>query len=92
VATSWYGEIYYFALVIVMVAFFTTLSMWMVYCYDRDRLKRKASLHEIVSIMFLGLVLAPLSISSAAFIAIAPILWYLSVNSVMHSGILNPDI
>lgn len=84
--------VYYTILLLLVVAFFTTLSRWMVYCYNRADIKKKSGLHELTSIVLLGAVVFPLSPYSAVIIGILPVLWYIVLNYIVHSGALNPDI
>jgi len=83
---------YYLSLLVISIVFFVTASMVLVYVYDRGEIKRNASLHELTSIAFLGIALFPLDSHGGMLVAIAPLLWYIGVNSVIHSGMLNPDI
>lgn len=83
---------YYILLIAIGVIFVTTAIMFLVHYYDRDEIKQKSSVHELVSIMFLGTALAPFDIYSALLVGLAPILWYVAVNHLIHSSALNPDI
>lgn len=89
-----YGRVgaYFTLMVVVAVAFMTSVSMFLVYCFDRDEIKKKSSIHELTSIVLLGVSVAWLDSYGAILVAIAPIIWYLTVNFVIHSGSLNPDI
>lgn len=84
--------VYYISLAVTGILFMTTISMCMLYHFDRDELKQKASVHELLSIVFLGLVALSLDLYGALLVGLAPILWYLAVNHVIHSDALNPDI
>jgi 4-hydroxybenzoate polyprenyltransferase len=75
-----------------VIAFFYTLSMFMVYEFDRDQIKRMASAHELVSIVVLGIAVVGLDPRGAILVVAVPILWYLSVNHTIHSSAINPDI
>lgn len=77
---------------LVGIAFITSVSMFMVYCYDRDEIKKKSSIHELTSIVLLGITVAPLDIYGAILIGLGPIVWYATVNHLIHSDALNPDI
>jgi len=74
------------------IAFFYTLSLLMVYAHDRDEIKQKSSVHELTSIVVLGVSVMGLHTSGALLIILAPITWYLCVNHTIHSNALNPDI
>ena len=88
----WYMRAFLLVYFIGVVVFFTSLSILTVYIYDRERIKRAASIHEITSIVLLGLTLATLDPHGGVFVAIAPILWYLIVNVSVHSSTLAPDV
>lgn len=75
-----------------IIAFFYTLSIFMVYEHDRDRIKKMSSAHELTSIVVLGLAVSGLHLTGAVVIILAPILWYVVVNNTVHSSALNPDI
>lgn len=77
---------------IISIVFITSISMVTVYVYDRSRIKRMSSLHELSAIMLIGATVYPIQQSGGLLIAIAPILWYIGVNKIIHSGPLNPDI
>lgn len=79
-------------MIVIGVIFMTTVSMFLVNSYDRDKIKQKSSIHEIVSIVFLAVAVSPLSVVSSILIGVAPIIWYIGVNKIIHSGTLNPDI
>lgn len=79
----------YFATIIV---FTSSISMLTVYVYDRDRIKQMSSIHELSAIVLIGLTVFPIQHYAGALIALGPIVWYLVVNQVIHSGALNPDI
>lgn len=83
---------YLFIFMISAVAFFYSLSMFMVYELDRERIKQKSSIHELVSIVVLGIAVMGLDRSGAMLIILAPILWYVLINHTIHSSALKPDI
>lgn len=86
------SPIYIALLMLVGIAFFYSLSLLMVLRFDRDRIKRMSSVHELVSVVALGLAVFGLQMNGALLIIIAPIFWYLCVNYTIHSGALNPDV
>jgi 4-hydroxybenzoate polyprenyltransferase len=86
--TLLYG-VAYFSLII---CFVTTLSMFMVYVYQRSKIKKYSSMHELTWVLLIGLSLYTIDPRSGVLVGVAPVIWYLVVNKVMHSGSLNPDI
>lgn len=88
----WYMRVFLLVYFVGVVIFFTSLNVLTVYIYDRERIKRAASVHEITSIVLLGLTLTTLDPHGGMVVAIAPILWYLSVNGLVHSSTLAPDV
>jgi len=83
-----YGLLYFTTTII----FVSSLSMVTVYVYDRNRIKQMSSIHELSAIVLIGLTVFPLQHGAGVLIALGPIMWYLGVNKVIHSGALNPDI
>lgn len=83
-----YTSIYF----ITSIIFITSLSMLTVYVYDRDKVKKMSSIHELSAILLIGLTVYPLDRYGGVFVALAPILWYIVVNQILHSGPLNPDV
>lgn len=81
--------IVYYSLIIV---FITSLSMIMVYVYERDKIKKFSSIHEISSIFIFGSTMYAIDPRSGLFVGVAPVIWYILVNSFIHSGALNPDV
>lgn len=77
---------------IISIVFITSISMLTVYLYQRDKVKKMSSIHELSAIVLIGASLYPIQHNAGILIAIAPILWYIGVNKVIHSGPLNPDI
>jgi len=86
--TSLYLGIYF----TMSIVFITSLSMVLAYVFDRSYIKKVASIHELSSIVLIGLTLVPLDPRGGVLVVIAPIAWYIIVNQTLHSGILNPDI
>jgi hypothetical protein len=91
-AEGMYGAIYYTLALVALIVFMTTVSLFLTYTFDRDEIKQKSSVHELASIVFLGLAVVGLDLNSAVLIILAPIIWYLVVNHLLHSSALNPDI
>lgn len=85
---QWYLILYF----IMLIVFISTMSMVMVYLYDRTRIKKLSSLHEISSIILIGLTVYPMNPHGGLLVAIAPVLWYFLSNTILHSSPLNPDI
>lgn len=79
----------YFGFIII---FTTSLSSLLVYVYDRDRIKRAASVHELSAIVLIGLTILPLSTNGAILVGVAPILWYIFVNQILYADALNPEV
>jgi hypothetical protein len=77
---------------IVGIMFMATTSMFLVYMYDRDTIKKNSSIHELTSVLLLGLAVVGLDLSGAILIMFAPIAWYLLSNVVLNVSALNPDI
>lgn len=90
--SSIYSSLYFALLLLIAAIFLGTVSMLLVYVFDRSELKKKASLHELTSIAFLGISVVGFDVYGGMLIAIAPIIWYLTVNHIVHSEMLNPDI
>lgn len=76
----------------VFISFVTSLSMFMVWVYDRDLIKKYSSIHELSAIVLVGLTVFSIDPRSGIVIAIAPVIWYIVVNKILHSGALNPDV
>lgn len=77
------------------ILFFFSLDGWMYSVLNdpgRNKIKRMASIHEISSIILIGVGLMWLDQNAALLIIICPPLWYILVNRVIHKGSLNPDI
>jgi len=72
--------------------FLFTHNLWIVKDYDRGQIKMVSSLHELSSIIFLGVCFTFMHIISGVFIMLMPVVWYIGVNNLVHSGALNPDI
>jgi len=83
-----YTSVYFTTLII----FTTSMNMILVYVYNRDRIKKASSLHELSAIVLIGLSLYPFSQAGAVLVAVGPILWYIFVNGMLYSDILNPDV
>lgn len=83
---------YYFAFMLVGIGFFYTVSLFLVYQFDREDIKKRSSLHELTSIVFLGMSVMGLHLEGGILILAAPIVWYLSVNYIINTGALNPDV
>lgn len=77
---------------ILVLMFLSTQSMFMLQTYDRDKIKKWSSAHELTSILLLGAAVFRLDPQGAILIAILPIVWYIGTNTLLHSGALNPDI
>jgi 4-hydroxybenzoate polyprenyltransferase len=86
------SHIYLTCLLIASIVFITTLSMVMTYVYDRSVIKKYSSMHELSSIILIGISVMSLDLRGGLLVAICPIVWYLVVNKTLHSGALNPDI
>lgn len=74
------------------ISFVTSLSMFMVWVYNRDYIKKYSSLHELSAIVLVGLTVSTIDPRSGVVIAVAPVVWYIVVNQLLHSGALNPDV
>lgn len=72
--------------------YFITHDWWMVRHLDRDEIKKRSSIHEIVSILLIGISLMYYGFYSALAIMVCPVIWYVLVNNAVHVGALNPDI
>lgn len=77
---------------VLLVVFSTTLSMFMVYVYDRDRIKKYSSMHELTSVIILGMMAFAIQPLAGVLVGIAPIVWYVGVNKALYSDALNPDV
>lgn len=72
--------------------FISTSTFYMTATLDRDKIKRRSSIHELSAILMIGISSYWLDYASAIVIALAPIVWYALFNKLLHSGTLNPDI
>lgn len=72
--------------------FIATTTFYLTPRLDRDKMKKRSSIHELASVMMLGISSYWLDYNSAIFIALAPVVWYVLVNKILHSGAMNPDI
>lgn len=72
--------------------FIATTTYYLTARMDRDKIKKRSSIHELASVMMLGISSYWLDYNSAIFIALAPVVWYVLVNKMLHSGAMNPDI
>jgi len=72
--------------------FIATTTYYLTARLDRDKIKKRSSIHELASVMMLGISSYWLDYHSAIFIALAPVVWYVLVNKILHSGAINPDI
>jgi len=86
--SQWYLTLYF----ITLIVFVSSMSMVMVYLYDRDRIKKMSSLHETSSIILIGLTVYPMNPHGGILVAVAPVAWYIISNTLLHSSPLNPDI
>lgn len=75
-----------------VIIFITSLSAFMVLVYDREKIKKYSSIHELTNIALIGLALYPLHEYSGVLIIVAPITWFIITNKLIHSGSLNPDV
>jgi hypothetical protein len=88
-----YGMYIWIAVMAVLsISFITTVSMFLVYNFDRDYIKKKSSIHEITSIFLIAASVYPISKTGSILILVVPPLWYFFVNVLVHSGMTNPDI
>lgn len=81
-----------FSIILLSLAFIYTSSSFIVNVFDRSRIKKASSIHELVSILLLAVSTFQLDSVGAILIAIIPVMWYLLINSMLHSSSLNPDI
>jgi len=72
--------------------FIATSTLYLTARFDRDTIKKRSSMHELSSVLMLGVTSYWLDHNSAIFIALAPVVWYLLINKLLHSGTLNPDV
>jgi hypothetical protein len=72
--------------------FIATTTYYLTARLDRDKIKKRSSIHELASVVMLGISSYWLDYQSAIFIALAPVVWYVLVNKILHSGAMNPDI
>jgi len=75
-----------------IIVFITSMSALLVYVYDRDKIKKASSVHELSGITLVGLSLMPFSVRGGIMIAVLPIIWYIAVNKLLYQNSLNPDI
>jgi len=76
----------------IVCVFIATTTFYLTSRLDRDKIKKRSSIHELSSVLMLGLSAYWLDYKSAIFIAVAPIVWYILINKMLHSDGLNPDI
>ena len=61
--------------------------------FDRGRLKRAFSIHEIISYLLLILVLSPfVSMMVLVVLILLPIIWYVVFNIVLYGQVLEPQV
>ena len=90
--TGYYTLVYGIAFYSVVIVFITSLSMFMVYVYDRDSIKKYSSIHELSFVAIAGLTAIASDPRTGLIVCLAPIMWFLVTNKIIHSGSLNPDI
>jgi len=78
--------------IIIASLFISTSTLYLTARFDRDVIKKQSSIHELSSVLMLGVTSYWLDHNSAIFIALAPVVWYLLINKLLHSGTLNPDV
>lgn len=59
---------------------------------DRDKIKKRSSIHELSSVLMIGMSTFWLHYNAAILIASLPVIWYVMFNKLTHSSALNPDI
>lgn len=80
------------AFTIVASVFMATTTYYLTKKLDRDKIKKRSSIHELSSIIMFGITIYWLDNSSSILIALAPVVWYLLINKLMYSSSTNPDI
>jgi len=78
--------------IVLASAFVMTSTYYLTTFIDRDEIKRRSSMHELSSILMIGVSSYWLNNTVAIFVAIAPVIWYAMFNKLLHSGTLNPDV
>lgn len=90
--SSIYVSVYLVLYFLTFISFVTSLSMFMVWVYDREYIKKYSSIHELSAIVLVGLTLFTIDPRSGVVISTAPVIWYIIMNKILHSGPLNPDV
>jgi len=72
--------------------FMLTSTLWLNDNFDRNQIKKLASVHEITSIIFIGTCLMPYNLIGGILVALAPPTWYVLVNKMLYANPLSPDI
>lgn len=72
--------------------FVATSTFYFTGRFDRDKIKKRSSVHELSSILMIGVSTYWLHQNAAILIASMPVIWYVVFNKVLHSSSLNPDI
>jgi 4-hydroxybenzoate polyprenyltransferase len=94
---SFWSEDYIFNIVIVfflVVVLFATLYKFL-QCskFDREKMKKLFSVHEMTSYFMILVVLLPiLGLQITAILLLLPVVWYLMFNIVLYGNLLQPQI
>lgn len=92
ITTRGFNTLYITIFILITMLFIATASLFLVYIYDRDEIKKKSALHEVSSIILIGMSILPLSMLGGVIVATVPAIWFIGVNTVIHSSSMNPDI
>jgi len=77
---------------LVASVFLMTATFYLTGTLDRDKIKKRSSVHELSSVVMFGITAYWLDNSSAILIALAPVVWYLMINKMLYKESLNPDV
>jgi len=77
---------------IALLLFIYTLAKIFKKEYDRERVKINSAKHELTSIAVIGISMSMINIVAGLIILVAPILWFIGMNGLIHSKGLSPDI
>jgi 4-hydroxybenzoate polyprenyltransferase len=90
---------YRYAIQIVLIVFFTVIVFLTMYkflhssIFDRSRLKRLFSVHEISSYFMLIISLSPLiELRSTILLVLLPFIWYIFFNFILYGKLLQPQV
>jgi len=80
-------------LILIIILFITLSSFLKSIRFDRSKLKKLFSIHEMTSYFIFIIVLSPLlGFLITIFLLLIPLLWYLALNTILYGKLLEPRV